>query len=261
MRKADAYKTEAGAFFKSGDFESAKGKFSDCLALFPDNKSYNSTIFLNRALTSYKLKDPRQAIADLDEAIKLNPKYAKAYVKRADIHSELEEYQSAVYDLEQAKQIDPTGFNVNQKSKQAKHDLKKASRKNYYKILGVPKDADDSQIKKAYRKLALKWHPDKNSQTEERREEADAKFKDIGEAYAVLSDGKKRDRYDQGVDIEHLDQEGGFGGFSGGGMDPSDIFSMFMGGGGGGMGGGSRGSRGGYSFQSSSGGGGSPFGF
>jgi len=65
---------------------------------------------------------------------------------------------------------------------------------DYYKVLGVPRDATDAQLKKAYRKLALKWHPDKNP---DNREAAAEKFKEVGEAYAVLSDKKKRATYDQ----------------------------------------------------------------
>lgn len=65
---------------------------------------------------------------------------------------------------------------------------------DYYKVLGVPRDATDAQLKKAYRKLALKWHPDKNK---DNAAAASEKFKEVGEAFAVLSDPKKRAVYDQ----------------------------------------------------------------
>eukprot|EP00484_Ammonia_sp_Unknown_P017207 CAMPEP_0197029508 /NCGR_PEP_ID=MMETSP1384-20130603/8940_1 /TAXON_ID=29189 /ORGANISM="Ammonia sp." /LENGTH=255 /DNA_ID=CAMNT_0042458687 /DNA_START=100 /DNA_END=867 /DNA_ORIENTATION=- len=66
---------------------------------------------------------------------------------------------------------------------------------DYYAILGVDKDADEKTIKKAYRKLAMKWHPDRNP---DNTQEAEAKFKEIGQAYEVLSDPKKRKAYDHG---------------------------------------------------------------
>lgn len=66
--------------------------------------------------------------------------------------------------------------------------------KNYYKTLGVDRNATQEEIKKAYRKLAMKWHPDRNS---ENKKESEAKFKEIGQAYSVLSDDKKRKIYDQ----------------------------------------------------------------
>ena len=65
---------------------------------------------------------------------------------------------------------------------------------DYYKILEVDKNADDKELKKAYRKLSLKWHPDKNPNN---KEAAEKKFKEISEAYGVLSDAKKRDIYNK----------------------------------------------------------------
>jgi DnaJ family protein C protein 7 len=67
-------------------------------------------------------------------------------------------------------------------------ELKKSKRKDYYKIMEIGKSATEDEIKKAYKKMALRWHPDKNSATEEMKIEADRMFKDIGEAYSVLSD-------------------------------------------------------------------------
>lgn len=82
------------------------------------------------------------------------------------------------------------------KIRQAKLEAKKAKRKDYYKILEIAKDANQPDIKKAYRKLALVHHPDRNGETEEKRAVAEQKFKDITEAYEVLSDEQKRNRYD-----------------------------------------------------------------
>jgi DnaJ homolog subfamily C member 7 len=91
----------------------------------------------------------------------------------------------------------------------------------------VSKDASDSEIKKAYRKLALQYHPDKNAGDEK----AEARFKEIGEAYAILSDPQKKQRFDSGVD---LDGGMGGGGFDGANVDINDVFAQMFGGGGGG---------------------------
>ncbi len=117
---------------------------------------------------------------------------------------------------------------------------------DYYEILGVARDADDSTIKKAYRKLAMKYHPDRNPDNKE----AEEKFKEIGEAYEVLSDADKRAAYDRmGHDAFKRGggaaAGGGPGGFGGGFTDPMDIFAQMFGGMGGmggfgGMGGGAR---------------------
>lgn len=111
-----------------------------------------------------------------------------------------------------------------------------SDKRDYYEVLGVSKSASDAEIKKAYRKMALKYHPDKN----EGDAEAEEKFKEAAEAYEVLSDQEKRSRYDQ---FGHAGL-GGAGGFGGGGMNMDDIFSQFgdiFGGAFGGSFGGSRG--------------------
>lgn len=108
-----------------------------------------------------------------------------------------------------------------------------ADKRDYYEVLGIDKSADEAAIKKAYRALAKKYHPDMNPGDKE----AEQKFKEVNEAYAVLSDPDKKAKYDQygfaGVDPQAGFGEGGFGGF--GGFDSSDIFgdifSSFFGGG------------------------------
>src|SRR5258707_7043541 len=96
--------------------------------------------------------------------------------------------------------------------------------KDYYDLLGVKKSATDEELKKAYRNLAKKYHPDKNKGNKE----AENKFKEISEAYAVLSDKEKREQYDRlGREAFHLGGPGGAGGpFGGGGFGNFD-FSQF----------------------------------
>jgi molecular chaperone DnaJ len=115
------------------------------------------------------------------------------------------------------------------------------AKRDYYEILGVAKNAGEDEIKKAYRKLAIKYHPDKNPDNKP----AEEKFKEAAEAYEILSNPEKKQRYDQ---FGHAGVGGAAsGGFGGGGMNMDDIFSQFgdifggaFGGGGGGFGGGQR---------------------
>ena len=106
------------------------------------------------------------------------------------------------------------------------------NKRDYYEVLGVGKEADQKEIKSAYRKLALKYHPDRSQEPD-----AEDKFKEISEAYAVLSDPDKRKQYDQfghaGIDGRYS-QEDIFRG-----VDFEDLLRGFGFGGGGGFGGGS----------------------
>ena len=96
------------------------------------------------------------------------------------------------------------------------------AKRDYYEVLGVDRNASANDIKKACRKLAIQYHPDKNPGDKE----AEEKFKEAAEAYSILSDADKKARYDQ-FGFEGVSGAGGGGGFSGAGMDMNDIFSMF----------------------------------
>lgn len=97
------------------------------------------------------------------------------------------------------------------------------AKRDFYEVLGVSKTATDDEIKKAYKKMAIKYHPDRNPGDKE----AEEKFKEAAEAYDVLRDPQKRQRYDQFGPDAFGPGAGGAGGFGGAGMSMDDIFSMF----------------------------------
>lgn len=191
-----------------------------------------------------------EALTDIEESITLNPGNFKALRTRARIHLHLENLEGSVADfkaaLEQAKFEDSIAEvrSLQAELKKAEAALKRSKTKDYYKILGVPRECTETEIKKAYRKESLIHHPDKGGDEE--------KFKLVAEAFAVLSDPQRRQRYDMGEE----DSEYGGGGM--GGMDPrdfSDLFAQFGGGMPPGFGGGGF-----HSFHSHGGGrGGFPF--
>ena len=202
-----------------------------------------------------QLKDYKSAISDCDRALALDSSYTKARKTRAKALGESGSWEDAVREYKSIYESNPQEPGIQKEIHNAELELKKSKRKDYYKLLGVEKDATDNEIKKAYRKLAIVHHPDKNPGDEAAAE----KFKEISEANECLTDPQKRARYDSGEDLidpSEMFSSGGAGGFPmGGGMggmgiSPEMLFNML---GQGGMGGGG----GGFTFSTA---GGSPFG-
>lgn len=213
----------------------------------PYNKKLNSVIYSNRGLAFSKLGERIKALEDLNKSLELEPNYVKSLLRRADLNMQREDYSGALNDYVRAQELDSSA-NLKGKIEEARKKEKAAKKKDYYAILGIARGATDAEIKKAYKTLALKYHPDRNrAKSEVEQQEAAQKFKDIAEAHTVLTDPEKRKRYDCG-DIEYDgDQEGGSnfgaGGFDsnvkfsfngqntpGMGVDPTQIFQMFFGG-------------------------------
>lgn len=148
-----------------------------------------------------------------------------------DAQVDAEMFQEAVNTFRQANEFEPNDKQqeCKERLKKAEIALKQSKEKNYYKILGISRTADKKAIKKAYRDLALKWHPDKA----EDKELAEKKFQDISEAYEVLSDQELRGKYDRGEEVFENQGGGGGGGHHG---FPEQMFRQhFQGGGGGGQ--------------------------
>lgn len=228
MREIERLKDEANKLFSQGDLDGAIESYSKLLMQEPSNKSFNSTILANRSAAHMKKSDYTSALTDINESIKLNPDNTKAFMRRGHIFTHLGHYKEAFEDYETVRTKDPHYPELDNSIRLTKLEEKKSKRKNYYKILGIEQSASSVEIKKAYKKMALQNHPDKNSETEEKRLMAEQKFKDIGEAYTILSNPEKRQRYDAGEDISEIDGGGG------GGHDASEVYRMFFGGGAGG---------------------------
>uniref|UniRef100_A0A182TWZ8 J domain-containing protein n=1 Tax=Anopheles melas TaxID=34690 RepID=A0A182TWZ8_9DIPT len=237
-------KKESGnELWKSGKYRDALATYTEALELDPQNKDINSKLYYNRALVNSKLGNLREAIADCSSALALNEKYMKALLQRAKLYYNMENYEEAVKDYEKALKSDRSP-EVKNLLRDAKFQLKKSKRKDYYKILGVTKQASEDEIKKAYRKRALVHHPDRHANaTDEEKKEQERKFKELGEAYTILSDPVKKSRYDSGQDLEEMNHSAdidpqqiyrqfffpsdyGFGGFQGGGGGNSSNFSF-----------------------------------
>ncbi|XP_028843198.1 dnaJ homolog subfamily C member 7 [Denticeps clupeoides] len=226
-----AKKEEGNRAFKEGNFEEAYSLYTDALTIDPNNIKTNAKLYCNRATVGSKLKKLEQAIEDCSKAIRLDNSYIKAFLRRAQCYMDTEMYEEAVRDYEKVYQTEKTKEHKHL-LKVAQLELKKSKRKDYYKVLGVEKNASEDEIKKAYHKRALMHHPDRHSgASAEVQKEEEKKFKEVGEAFTVLSDPKKKSRYDSGHDLE---DDGGMEDF-----DANNIFKAFFGG------------PGGFSFEAS----------
>jgi DnaJ family protein C protein 7 len=218
-KQIEVLKEKGNEALKEKQYEQCIPIFTDALQIDPCNKKINALCYSNRGLAKLRLKNYKGAVEDLNKAIDFDDKYFKSYMRRAEARQELGDFDLAVGDYNEAGKFGGDTNETKRLIKDCQKKAKQAKRKDYYSILGVPKDADDKTIKKAYKKLAVQWHPDKHIEQAD-KEEAQKKFKDIGESYSVLMDPKKRQVFDDGGDPEG---PGGMDGGSGG-MDPSAMF-------------------------------------
>jgi DnaJ homolog subfamily C member 7 len=249
MKRLDRARNDANDVFKRGRYSDAVDMYTKALEIDPQNRVTNAKLLGNRALSRIKLKEYDLAREDCDQALKLDPTYMKAKRTRAKATGEGGDWDQAVKDLKALAEENPGDNDLARELRNAELELKKSKRKDYYKILGVDKDAGDKEIERAYKKKAAIYHPDKTQGDKEK----EALFKDCLEAKEILTDPQKRTMYDQGIDPNDPTSGMGGGGFPGGmggggmnGIDPEILMQMFgqqMGGGG--MGGG-RGGRGGF---------------
>ncbi|XP_016733782.1 dnaJ protein P58IPK homolog isoform X2 [Gossypium hirsutum] len=241
---------------KSAEDNANKGKlrvavedYKGALALDPNHLAHNVHLHLGLCKVLVRLGRGKDALSSCSEALNIDEELLEALVQRGEAKLLTEDWEGAVEDLKSAAEKSPQDMNIRGALMRAEKALKLSKRKDWYKILGVSKTASVAEIKRAYKKLALQWHPDKNV---DNREEAEAQFREIAAAYEVLGDEEKRTRYDRGEDIEDIGMGGGgFNPFGGGGGGQHFTFTFdggFPGGFGGGFPGGDGGG-GGFGFN------------
>ncbi|KAK4185272.1 hypothetical protein QBC35DRAFT_439687 [Podospora australis] len=199
------------------------------------------------ACQAYYESNSKKAKDFCEESLKLNENSFHGLLYRAKHLLDTEEYEASINTLRKAAEGRPEKEDIiNPLMRNAQVALKRSKTKDYYKVLGVAHDADERQIKSAYRKLSKIHHPDKAAKQGLTKEEAEKKMASINEAYEVLSNPELRERFDRGDDPNSHEQQGyhqghpfGHGGgqpfmFQQGGGQPFHF--KFGGGGGGGSG-------------------------
>jgi tetratricopeptide (TPR) repeat protein len=207
LEQIEVLKEKANKFYKNNNFSDAINVYNELLSLDNNNKIFNALILSNRSLCYYKLKDMFNALHDINASIKLNDKYWKSFQRRAHINIKLKYSEQAKDDLRKVLELDPS----NREAKSLLDDILKEERKkgakDLYMILGVSRNSSIEEIRRGFKKLAAKWHPDKNNQTEEKKIFAEKKFKEINSAYTILIDPYKREIYDKTGKDENIEQK------------------------------------------------------
>lgn len=173
----------------------------------------------------YSMNSLKKAQPHCDLAIQLNPDSLYGLLYKAQKQLDEESFEAAISTLNSAKEHHGDNQTIQQKLQEAETLLKRSKTKDYYKILGVSRDADEATIKRAYRKATKIYHPDKAMGKGVTKEEAEKKMAGINEAYEVLSDPDLKARFDSGEDPnDPMARQGGnpfqqggnpFGGFGG----------------------------------------------
>jgi DnaJ homolog subfamily C member 3 len=154
------------------------------------------------------MNSQKKAIIWCDEALIYNEFSLYGLLSKAQRAMDAENYESSVSILNKAKEHHPGAQQVQTLLQKAEIALKRSKEKDYYKVLGVPHDADEVQIKAAYRKMTRQYHPDKAIRLGVSKEDAETKMAAINEAYEVLSDPELKARFDRGDDPNNQERQG-----------------------------------------------------
>ncbi len=154
------------------------------------------------------MNSKKKAVTYCTEALEKNPDSLYGLLSLAQRHIDEESFEAALNTLNQAKEQHPSASQIELLHQKAHIGLKRSKTKDYYKVLGVANDADDRAIKRGYRSLTRKFHPDKTTAQGVPKEQAEKKMAEINEAYEVLSDPELRARFDRGDDPNSQEQQG-----------------------------------------------------
>ncbi|KDO29048.1 hypothetical protein SPRG_06103 [Saprolegnia parasitica CBS 223.65] len=193
---------------ESGRYDDAVEDLELAVAEDPHHDTLNKDLNFKLCASYNHVAKYTLAKAACSETLRVDSNHAAAHAKLGDVLINLEEYEDAVRHHKRACELDGENRAFQEGLQRAETALKQSKSKNYYKILDVARDASSQAIKKAYRKKALEWHPDKHADRgDEASEEANKKFQEVAEAYEILSNEETRARYDRGEDVSGNGQQ------------------------------------------------------
>ena len=183
--------------FEAGQWNDAIDSYARAIDIFPEHTRARYRLHHEICKSHMKQRNPSDAVSHCSLALEIDASDIEVHILRVDAHLMADQYEEAMQGAQAAKQKFPKSRKVHEVFQRVQASYELSKRKNYYGILGVAKTADIKEIKKAYKRLALQYHPDKNL---DNKDEAERMFQDVAEAYEILSDEEKRGKYDRGED-------------------------------------------------------------
>lgn len=199
IKKITTFTQKADKANASRDYIAAIKHLVNLIAVDPAHKTIVPKAYLDLAEAYKSNKQYTEASEAARKCVEIDDGNAAAYRILGQIHMEKEEYAEAGQRFRRASELSPGDNGIKDELTKAEAALKQSSQKDYYKILGISRRANPKQIKKAYRDLALKWHPDKHLEAD--KEAANKQFQLVAESYEVLSDEEKKAKFDRGEDV------------------------------------------------------------
>ena len=222
VKKVSTLLEKSATAMTKKEYETATKYFQDLLKADPQHRTIIPKANIDLAECLLHLKRFPEAKAAASKAISLDEQNSHFHRIMGRIHMELDEFDEAVGKFRRAHELSQSDESIADELRKAEAALKQSKQKDYYKILGVSRKATTKDIKKAYRELALQWHPDKHTGDEE-KEKAEKQFQLIAEAAEILGNEESRAKYDRGEEV--LPNQGGGGGP--GGFNPFQHFQQF----------------------------------
>ena len=198
VKKLVKFLTTAQEYMDANQYEDALLKLNAAYKFENSNQRFVVSIKEKMCKCHVQVQDSKAAIKACTETIEMEPGNANAYCDRAEAYLLEDKLDEALADYQTAKEKNNEHQRAKEGIDRVNKLIKQAKKRDYYKRLGVSRSASKPQIMKAFRKLAMKWHPDKYQGDD--RKEAEKKFIDLGAAKEVLTDPEKRAKYDQGED-------------------------------------------------------------
>mmetsp|Transcript_16303 Transcript_16303/g.26919 ORF Transcript_16303/g.26919 Transcript_16303/m.26919 type:complete len:483 (+) Transcript_16303:153-1601(+) len=198
LKALEKHFNEAEEAMRSGKASKALEDYTNAINIDPNHRIFVVKLLLGQCKAYFKLSNYKKAIEACTEAYDQDDSLVDALVNRAEAYLKDEQWENAVRDFQAAAERDQGNHQIREGLQRAQRLLEMSKRKDFYKTLGVSREATQVEIKKAYRALALKWHPDKHTEDKGKAENV---FREVAEAYEVLSDEETRSRYDRGEDV------------------------------------------------------------